>query len=91
MKARRKSWQVYPADTCVPGYMVASRIVSDDWTGRDGEIPTDEDAYLMAAAPELLEASKRAAEEIRSFFPTVSGEVLTQLEAAIAKASGVTR
>lgn len=45
-------------------------------------------ARLVSAAPELLEASKAAADELSEFMPMIAGDVITMLEAAIAKAMG---
>ena len=46
------------------------------------------DAYLIAAAPDLLAACEALLEDARQFFPTVSGEAITLGEAAIKKARG---
>lgn len=48
----------------------------------------DADGRLIAAAPDLLAALYEARDQIREFLPTVLGTVLTQVEAAIAKAEG---
>jgi hypothetical protein len=54
------SWRVYPPGDSVPGYDVCPRVVSDEFTGRSAhEDPSDEDAALIAAAPELLDALAR--------------------------------
>lgn len=50
-------WRAYPAGSSVPHYDVCDRIVSDRPSGRcASEGPSDADAALIAAAPELLEA-----------------------------------
>jgi hypothetical protein len=52
-------WRVYPHGASVPGYDVCDRIVADVLTGRAAnEGPSDADAALIAAAPDLLAALK---------------------------------
>ena len=81
-------WRVYPAGTSVPYYDVCQRVVSDYPSGRSSyEPPSDADARLIAAAPEMLDALLEARDVIREFLPTVLGDALTKIEAAIAKAS----
>jgi hypothetical protein len=50
-------WRVYPRGSCVPHYDVCERIVSDYPSGRSlSDGPSDADAALIAAAPDLLAA-----------------------------------
>jgi hypothetical protein len=54
-------WQVYPEGINVPHYDVCPRVVSDYPSGRSVSDPiSDEDARLIAAAPDLLEAARLA-------------------------------
>ena len=55
-------WKVYPPGSSVPHYDVCDRIVSDHPSGRSAsEGPSDADAALIAAAPDLLLAARDAA------------------------------
>jgi hypothetical protein len=48
-------WHVYPPGHEVPHYDVCRRVVADVSTGRTVDMdPSDADAQLIAAAPELL-------------------------------------
>lgn len=50
-------WRVYPVGSCVPHYDVCPRVVSDLPSGRSVSDPIpDEDARLIAAAPDLAAA-----------------------------------
>jgi hypothetical protein len=46
------------------------------------------DAALIAAAPDLLAASRKALGPLREIYPTVAGDAITALEAAVARAEG---
>lgn len=58
-------WRVYPFGTSVPHYDICPRVVSDNPSGRcSHEDPSDADAALIAAAPDLLALVKQALEAL---------------------------
>jgi hypothetical protein len=83
-------WKVYPKGVLVPGYQVCDRIVADRYNGGDSESPSDPDAKLIAASPEMLEALHVANFALQNLAPTgqdkMIGSALKVIGEAIAKA-----
>jgi hypothetical protein len=59
---------------------------TDDWLGYDGE--DEANAYVIAAAPELLEALEAASDWIDAQLGEPRLEIQAKVQAAIAKATG---
>lgn len=82
-------WRVYPAGSSVPHYDVCPRVVADKPSGRCAhEDPSDADAALIAAAPDLLQAAQDALAWIDPTLNEHAQGVVDDLRAAIAKARG---
>jgi hypothetical protein len=81
-------WRVYPRGSCVPHYDVCERIVSDHPSGRSlNDGPSDADAALIAAAPDLLDACRAALARIESDIDgKIPSKETVKLRAAIARA-----
>ena len=82
-------WRVYPPGSSVPYYDVCARIVSDKPSGRSAsDGPSDADAALIAAAPEMLEALEEtfAAHQRQDPHPEDACSICPKARAAIAKA-----
>ena len=92
-------WRYAPTNTetvshlvrCSEGYAVAD---VTHWF----DLPVDANARLIAAAPDMLEALQSAQESIATFigvhgypFESGAGDVLREVNAAIAKATGDTQ
>lgn len=83
-------WRVYPPGHCVPYYDICPRVVSNKPSGRSlNDEPSDADACLIAAAPDLL----RVAEMVSGSLCHIANSMIrmhleTELNAAIAKATG---
>lgn len=90
-------WRIIPVDgDALPAIMAGDVLVCDfgvdtQYYPTAGTPPSDANLWLMASAPELLEACRAACLELTSVEEhghTHSTAVIKQLEDAIAKASG---
>lgn len=81
-------WRVYPPGHCVPYYDVCDRIVSDNPSGRSAnDGPSDADAALIAAAPDLLESLEELVLDAIGRGVT-GGPLIRKAQAAVRKARG---
>lgn len=81
-------WRAYPPNTCVPGYDVCDRVVSDRWTHRSsGDGMSDDDAALICAlrneTPALLDRLERL-EQDAAWWKRQRDDALARVEEATA-------